>query len=220
MNKFTPVVFLFSGLWLIAQQPPRVQGPKLPPRKGENGPRLLPPRPQTEVEGYENYHGTPTHSIHNCIPGKVRDGRKGQTKNVPCECLDMVEKVQTPKVQACDEKYERDSDRKAWMACREEVPHCSQIVESGHQDFWGIGFRFRCQTYCKDQNCECCDDGRKDRNQARHHGIMMAHMLSLQPGLRPLLPRDQACREARVVGYNPLSPAHLFYGLAVSLLRD
>ncbi len=217
MKRLKAVVFLFSGLWLLGQQVPRVQGPRLPPQK--QAPRLLPRQQDQGEEGFTNFHGTPTHNIHNCIPGRVNKGFKGQTRNVPCECLHMVEKAQSPLIAACDDKYAQDDNKKAWMACREAVPHCSRIVERGFQEFWGENYRFRCQTYCKDQNCECCDDGRKEKNQARHHGIMVVHMLSLQPGLRPLLTGTQACRERDVLTYSPTQPAHLFYGLATAVLR-
>ncbi len=143
------------------------------------------PWQQDEEEGhYRSYHGVLTHNLSSCMPGKVEDIKPGQTKDVPCECIGIVHAIQQPAEQACDDEFFKTGDREKWIECGEHLPSCKQITDSAsYRDLWGKRYRRRCQTYCKDNHCGCCDDGSGGRNNRAGNFVNMQlimRMVSLQ----------------------------------------
>lgn len=132
---------------------------------------------------YRDIHGRSTHGNSSCIPGKAGTGSVVSVKDVPCECLGVVNAVQEPARQACDDVYAVDRNKKKWYQCYAAIPACSLISDSPqYSELWGARYRMRCQTYCKDKKCQCCDDGSSRKNAAIVGQVpKVVMMVTLQP---------------------------------------
>lgn len=205
------VVFLFACATLFAQQ--AGSGSEA------NG-------QSDDSQGYRSFDGRDTHSIPFCLPGKVGSNPVSvpgeEAKGTPCECLDMVDRVQNPLRQACQEEYLRTGNFQLMMDCMSKIKMCRDIVARGHNEFWGPNKRHRCQTYCYEQNCKCCDEGNAEGNAWNLlHRTLVARLFAWESV--PLVQEDTSvevgCASGGAFVLKPPTPAGILYASVSHLLR-
>lgn len=167
---------------------------------------------------FRNFHGDDTFHVEYCLPGRVQDGRKGMTKGVPCGCIGMYQQYWEKASSECHR--EAKGDKKALMDCAKNIQGCSEFMEHGGDSvLFGKGDQLKCQVYCYErQSCRCCDDKVAAGRMHQWHMGTLAGMVALKTRFR-VLTRQQACREAELFSYQPLSPMDLLYVSGAMLLR-
>ncbi len=215
MKKFR-VMVIVSFLFFLATsfgQQPRV-APRGDDKKGSEKKKE---KKERKHQVFRNHWGDDTFNVEYCLPGRLEDGRKGQTKGVPCGCVGMYTLYWESAADECNMSHDRKSD--AWKDCQKSIKGCSEFMEhGGDSGIWTANEQLKCQVYCYEkQSCRCCDDKTARQRMDKWHKLTLAGMVAWKTNLR-LLNRGQACNERFVFSYQPIRPPDLFYSSVVPLL--